>query len=250
MNSNQTTITSQQNRQKYAVITGATSSIGKAFTKKLLRQKYRVGLIARNTPKLKKTINELRKQFPNSVIDSFATDLSQPAEVVTSANAILKSYPKIDALIHTAGIYHYNDKPLYDIALEDYENIVIQDTLNVGITAATLLTKMLLPKMHTGSSIITISGTFSSAKGWLPYFVSKKAIEDFTIGLAQEVKEKGIRVNCISPSDTITQSYKKFFPKYANEQYAIKPNDIAGLFDFLISKKAKYITGQIIEIRK
>ncbi len=249
MNSAQTTVASQQNRQKYAAVTGATSDIGKELVKTLLDQQYRVGLIARKGPRLERTTRELSDEYATA-IDTFPTDLSHPNEVLTTADTILKRYPRIDALVHAAGIYHYNDKPLYNIALEDYKNNITIDTLNVGVTAAILLTKMLLSKMHTNTSIITISGTFSSAKGWLPYFVSKKAIEDFTIGLAQEVKEKGIRVNCISPGDTITQTYKKFFPEYANEKHAIKPCDIANLFNFLISEKAKYITGQIIEIQK
>ena len=73
--------------------------------------------------------------------------------------------------------------------------------------------------MHAGSKIINISGTFESgAKGWLPYYVSKKAIENLTVGLSQELRDKQIQVNCISPSDTLTESYQKFFPEYATPE--------------------------------
>ena len=74
--------------------------------------------------------------------------------------------------------------------------------------------------------MINLSGTFENgAKGWLPYFVSKRAIEDLTLGLAQELEEKDIQVNCISPSDTATEAYAKFFPQYMND--AIEPSEIA-----------------------
>ena len=46
-----------------------------------------------------------------------------------------------------------------------------------------------------------------------------------TVALAQELKEKDIQVNCISPSDTATEAYKKYFPQYIKD--AIEPEKIA-----------------------
>ena len=103
--------------------------------------------------------------------------------------------------------------------------------------------------MPKNGKILNISGTFENgAKGWLPYFVSKKAIEDLTIGLAEELKEKQIHVNCISPSDTATKQYKKYFPQYIKE--AISPEKIANYATFLCSEKANTITGQIFVMKK
>jgi NAD(P)-dependent dehydrogenase (short-subunit alcohol dehydrogenase family) len=236
-------------RNKFAVVTGATSGIGKAIVKHLAKNDYRVGVISRDTNRLKETVDELLNQYPNQ-IDVFPTDLSKTDEVILSAHAVVDVFPQIDLLVHVAGIYHNDTQAFYDTVLERYDTETIETTIDVGVTAPMLLTKMLIPRMKRGSSIITISGTFSSAKGWLPYYVSKKALENFTVGLAEEVKDKGIRVNCISPGDTITQSYKKFFPEYANQKYAIEPNDIIDTIQFLTSEKANYITGQIIAVQK
>ena len=96
------------------------------------------------------------------------------------------------------------------------------------------------------SKIINISGTFESgAKGWLPYYVSKKAIEDLTIGLAQELECKDIQVNAISPSDCATFAYKKYFPQYINE--AIAPEKIA---QFVVDLCQKDITGKVFVLKK
>ena len=101
----------------------------------------------------------------------------------------------------------------------------------------------LMPKK---SKIINISGTFESgAKGWLPYYVSKKAIEDLTIGLAQELECKDIQVNAISPSDCATFAYKKYFPQYINE--AIAPEKIA---QFVVDLCQKDITGKVFVLKK
>ena len=71
----------------------------------------------------------------------------------------------------------------------------------------------------------------------MPYFVSKKGIEDLTIGLAEELKDKDIQVNAISPSDTATEAYKKYFPQYIEE--AIDPSEIGRYVVFLCSEEAR-----------
>ena len=102
--------------------------------------------------------------------------------------------------------------------------------------------------MQHGSSIINISGTFENgAKGWLPYYVSKRAIEDFTVGLAQDeqVINKKMKVNCISPSDTATEEYKKYFPEDAKDANSSK--DIAKEVLNLIQSNE---SGQFVTIKK
>ncbi len=95
----------------------------------------------------------------------------------------------------------------------------------VGFIAPVLRNHGLLPLMARGSFSLTISGTFADgAKGWLPYFVSKRALEDLSIGLAHELQAKGVNIHCISPSDTATDAYKRFFPQFLSD--AVHPDAI------------------------
>jgi NAD(P)-dependent dehydrogenase (short-subunit alcohol dehydrogenase family) len=96
------------------------------------------------------------------------------------------------------------------------------------------------------SSIIAISGTFENGgKGWLPYFVSKRGLEDFMVGLADELKEANITANTISPSDTATSAYKRFFPEYIED--SVHPASIAELaMELMTSKK----TGATLIVKK
>ena len=120
----------------------------------------------------------------------------------------------------------------------------------IEIIAPSLLKYELLPIMKRNSKIVNISGTFESgAKGWLPYYVSKKAIEDLTIGLSQELADKQIQVNCISPSDTLTESYKKFFPEYAKPENCITPEEVARLA-MKFASESNHDTGKIEIIKK
>jgi NAD(P)-dependent dehydrogenase (short-subunit alcohol dehydrogenase family) len=124
---------------------------------------------------------------------------------------------------------------------------VVLDTCFVVLIAPTLLSSC-TAAVDAGSMsrIINLSGTFEDgAKGWLPYYVSKKAIEDLTVGLAEELSGRGIRVSGISPSDTATEAYRQYFPEYIPD--AIEPEEIA---KFAIHLCTSDVNGKIFVLKK
>lgn len=80
------------------------------------------------------------------------------------------------------------------------------------------------------------------------YFVSKRALEQFTVGLADEVGELGVKVNCVSPADVATEAYVRFFPEDAAT--ALAPENVAEVVQWLTSDAARHVSGQIIEVRE
>ncbi|MGH2485815.1 MAG: SDR family NAD(P)-dependent oxidoreductase, partial [Ktedonobacterales bacterium] len=122
--------------------------------------------------------------------------------------------------------------------------------MDVGIMAPLLLARGFLPQMVSAQRghVINLSGTFGSgARGWIHYFVSKKALEHLTIGLADEVRAAKIQVNCISPADVATDAVIRFFPEDAAS--ALQPDDVVEIARWLLSPAARHISGQIIEVR-
>jgi short-subunit dehydrogenase len=100
--------------------------------------------------------------------------------------------------------------------------------------------------MPVNSNIINLSGTFIyGGKGQIPYYTSKRGLEDLTIALSEELKEKNIYVNCISPADTLTEAYKKGFPKDVNDPMNSPENVATQIVKIIGSNK----TGQFILIR-
>lgn len=236
-------------KNKNAIITGAGSGIGGAIGVKFALEGAKIMLTDIFQAGLEKTLKLVERSGGEG--KTFPMDLRNIGEIKQFAQTIKDSEGGIDIIVNVAGIWHSEDKVFSGIDFTDYSIDEILNTYSVGLTAPTILSHELIPLMNPGGKIINISGTFESgAKGWLPYFVSKKAIEDLTIGLSQEVRNRQIQVNCISPSDVASDAYQKFFPKDATPNNALQPEDIANLALFLASNEADHITGQIIEIRQ
>lgn len=232
---------------KTAVVTGASTGIGREIAVLFAKMGAKVALVGRNKPKLEET----KKLAGNAEI--FIADLRKEAASV--AHTILENCGKVDMIVNVAGVWHNEDKAYYGPRIWETGEEEIKEIMDVGIIAPMLLTKTLLPKMiqQKYGKVINISGTFESgAKGWLHYFVSKKAIEQFTIGLAEEVREHEIQVNCVSPSDTATESYMKFYLPAKNVEpfeTCMKPKDIAKLVLQFATDEFDFVTGQIVVAR-
>ena len=228
---------------KFAVVTGASTGIGRAVSIELAKEGYRVVLAGKTQDKLLVTKSIITKEgWQSEVILGDFSNLDSLRSFITTIKEIT---PKVDILINVAGIWHGENEVYAGKEFESFDEKVVLDTYSVGLITPTLLAHAFIPLMPPGSSIINLSGTFESGgKGWLPYYVSKRAIEDLTIGLSQELKEKGIKVNCVSPSDTATEEYKKFFPEDAKD--AQTPEQVAKLFVELVKKD---VTGKVFVIK-
>lgn len=234
---------------KTAIITGASTGIGRAIAVKFATEGANVILVARSKDRLQETLKQVESK--GGMGKYFCVDLRSVDEIKKFTTEIKKSEGEINIVVNVAGIWHSADKAFSGIDFADYSTDEILDTYAVGLIAPTILAHELVSQMKKGDHIINISGTFEDgAKGWLPYFVSKKGIEDLTIGLADELSNQQIHVNCISPSDTASEAYKKYFPKYATPDIALEPEEVANSTLSLISTKSENNSGQIIVVKK
>lgn len=230
---------------KFVIVTGASTGIGRAAAMEFGKRGAVVGIVARRVDKLKETKDLVENAGGKAEI--FIADLSDLDSVNQLISDIKARTNKVDALVNVAGIWHGKDEVYAGKNLENFDQKTILDTYMVGFTSPTLLIHGLIDLLK-GGKVINISGTFESgAKGWLPYYASKRGLEDLTVGLAEELAHLDIAVNCISPSDVATEQYKKFFPEYAKD--ALKPEDvsveIAKLYD-----ESSSVTGKIFVVKK
>jgi 3-oxoacyl-[acyl-carrier protein] reductase len=228
---------------KTAIVTGASTGIGRATAIELAKNGFEVFLVARREEALQETAKQIENLGGKSQI--FVADLSSIDSVNKLISYIRSKTQKIDLLCNIAGIWHGKDETYAGKDLESFDQKTILDTYMVGFTAPTLLVHGLIDLLAGGGKVINLSGTFENgAKGWLPYYASKRAIEDLTIGLSEELKRVAIDVNCISPSDTATEEYKRFFPEDAAS--AQTPEDVAKAIVELIEKQ---VTGKVFVIK-
>lgn len=90
----------------------------------------------------------------------------------------LKNNNSLNILVNCAAIWHSDSEAFANKDYSTFEQKTVIDTMNVGIIALVILTHGLIDIMPKDSSIINISGTFENgAKGWLPYYVSKKQLK-------------------------------------------------------------------------
>ena len=233
--------------KKFAVVTGPSTGIGKAIAVELAKNDNFIALVGRSKDKLLATKRAIEDAGGEAEV--FICDLAQINSVKSLIKSVKEKTNHVDILVNVAGIWHGKDEVYAGKDFESFAEEVIIDTFSVGLISPTLLTHAFIPLMPHNGKIINISGTFENgAKGWLPYFVSKKGIEDLTIGLAEELKVKGIQVNAVSPSDTATEAYRKYFPQYIPE--AIEPKEIAKQVAYLCSEEANEITGQVFVLKK
>lgn len=232
---------------KFIVVTGASTGIGRSIAVKFAKEGAFVALIGRARDKLLETKGLIAKENGNSEI--FLCDLTNLDSIENLTASIKRKTGQIDALINVAGVWHGKDEVYANKKFVKISQKVILDTYFVSVVAPTLLAHAFIPLMPKNGKILNISGTFESgARGWLPYYVSKRAIEDLTVGLAEELKDKNIQVNAISPSDTATEAYKKYFPQYAKD--TVKPEKIAEYAVHLCSEESNKVTGKVFVVAK
>ncbi|HSX02486.1 MAG TPA: SDR family oxidoreductase [Candidatus Saccharimonadia bacterium] len=208
--------------KRIAFVTGASSDIGRSIVRHLTETGWRV---------ICPSHTEL--------------DLADLDAVAVYAENLKNNTDKVGVFVHVAGIWHDSDQVLADKPFATFKASQISEAMNVGVISAMILTCALLQNEQF-SSVIGISGTFNSgAKGWLPYYASKRALEDFLLGLSQD--QDALKVYGISPADTATKAYGKFYPEYMSE--AQSPDSIAELALRLLEGDEKYVSGTIIEVR-
>ena len=216
---------------KTALLTGITSGRGQAIKNQLESQGWRVVGYSRQLP-----IDQL----------GYEVDLSALDQVEPVATRAGEEYGPFDAFIHVAGVWHDKGDTLVGKKLHEFTTAQIAKTMNVGVTSAMVLSARLLRFMNPGASMVYVSGTFQDGgASWLPYYTSKRALEDFVVGLAAD--EPGVKVYGVSPGSTATDSRAQFFPDSSST--AQSPASVAGICIDLMSGRLPADSGTVVEVR-
>lgn len=240
--------------EKVAIVTGASSDIGKGIAKRFVDEGAKVILIARNLEQLEATRKEIGNE--ESTV-SISCDLTDESQVLQTVNQIVDTYGKIDILINNAGAI--ND-PIHFHEMQDSE---IKKLIDVNLFGVFHMTKAVLSKMSDvkNGAIVNI-GSISSERA-IPrvhlavYSSTKAAIAMFTKSIAVEYARKNIRCNCVNPGIINSGMIKPYLDdpqarKVLEERLPLarvgEPEDIANAVLYLASDEANWVTGAILNV--
>lgn len=178
----------------YALVTGASQGLGKAFAKELAKQGYSIILVSLPHQNLSDLATYIKSTYQVKTV-YYETDFSNPNNILELSQWLNNNY-NIQILINNAGIG--GSRKIEDAALNEINNII-----HVNIHATSILTHQLLPnlKQHKHSYILNVSSiaAFSPVGYKTVYPASKSFIYSFSIGLAAELKKDNVFVSVINP---------------------------------------------------
>lgn len=236
---------------RWTVVTGASSGIGRCTARTIIERGSKVVLTSRTAMKLKEAV----KGFSEENYAIIPWDLSDLDSLQDYTEKVIETVGPISGFVHCAGIQK-------TMPLSLMKKQTIFDVFNLNTFSGMLLVSMFSKNGYfaENASFVLISSlaAHEGAMGKSIYAASKGAIEGFIPATASELAIKGIRLNAVIPGIVKTEMVDDFFKKLSDEQkkafegsYPLglgDPLDVANLIEYLLSDKAKWITGECYKI--
>jgi len=237
-------------KDKIAVVTGASSGIGRATAALFAKNGSDVVAFGRNEAEL----SALRDKSRNGSgsVRIHLGDITEMSQVDRLVSETIGHFGRIDVLVNAAGIIKSGN--IEDTTLDDWDKM-----MNVNLRSVFYLTQKCAPHLETVKGNIVNVSSVTGTRAFpnvLAYCVSKAAIDQLTRCSALELAQKGVRVNAVNPGVVVTNlhkrsgmtedDYQKFLAKAENTHplgRAGTPEEVAELIYFLASEKASWITG-------
>lgn len=219
---------------KNIIITGTSRGIGYEMALQFANAGHQVLAISRKTPQV---------LIEHENISCLSIDISDENQLQQVQNFVLKTWKKVDVLIHNAGsLLHKN---FTEITSQEFQNIY-----KVNVFAVAELTKICIPFMGKGSHVVTISsmgGIQGSMKfaGLSAYSSSKGAVITLSELLAEEYKESEIAFNVLALGAVNTEMLQEAFPGYEAPLSAKEMADY--IFNFALTGN-KYYNGKVLQV--
>ena len=237
-------------RDRVALVTGSGRGIGKAIALKLASSGSDVIICDIDEESATSASNEIAETGRKSA--AFAVDVTDFEKVKEMAEKVLADFEKVDILVNNAGITR--DRNLFLMPKEDWDSVLTINLSGYFNVTRNFITHFLKNKRGSIVNIASVSGLIGLA-GQTNYCASKAGVIGFTRALAKESGRAGVPVNCIAPGYIETEMTKKLNEKQLDEIKKIVPmrrfgtvEEVADLVLFLVSDKARYITGQVFTI--
>jgi 3-oxoacyl-[acyl-carrier protein] reductase len=229
--------------ERVAMVTGASSGLGRATAVALARAGADVALLARSEEDLEEVAAEVESSGRRAL--TLPVDLAREDQISDAVRRTIDTFVRVDVLVNAAGTDVPG--PVEDLDVEGWDR-----TLAVNLRAPFLLSKAVFPHMREagGGTIVNISSV-AGKKGWAnasAYCASKFGLTGFTQALADEGREHGIRA-CVLYPGAMATSWGAFSPEERREgggeeappTRALPPEEVADLIAWLVAAPREFV---------
>lgn len=236
---------------KTAIVTGGDSGIGRSVSLYFAKEGADVAIVYLNEHEdANKTKDMLENEGVRCML--LAGDVGDSSFCREIVDQVKSEFGKIDILVNNAAEQHVQES-LLDISDEQLEK-----TFRTNIFSMFYLTKAVLPHLSKGSSIINTASitAYQGHPQLMDYSSTKGAIVSFTRALANNIADKGIRVNGVAPGPIWTPLIPATFPADKVKEFgknaplgrAGQPSELAPAYVYLASDDSSYVSGQVIHV--
>lgn len=239
---------------KVALVTGASSGIGKVTAIEFARAGANVVVAARRAEESQQVVNQIKSEGGEALF--VQTDVTQQASIIALIEQTVATYGRLDCAFNNAGIAGDVFTPTADHTEENWDTVMNTNLKGVFLCMKHEIGQMLKQGRGTIVNNSSAYGLRSSTVGHVPYAVSKHGMIALTQTAAHEYATKGIRINAVCPGWThseIVDGALEAYPDLHNFISGIVPMqrvadsiEIARVVLWLCSDDASYITGQAL----
>jgi len=228
---------------KVVVITGGSDGIGLATAKLFAIEGAHIYITGRRQELLDGAVKEIGHGAVG-----VQGDVANPADVSRLYERIQRDHQRVDVVFANAGRYEV-------VPLDAIEETHIDAIFDVNVKGMVFTVQKALPLMAAGSAVV-LNGSIAGSKG-LPgqslYNASKAAVRSFARSWTNDLKERGIRVNVVSPGGTETRLIRSYLDSQPEVEAALnqsvplgrlgEPGEVARAVLFLASSESSFVAG-------
>jgi NAD(P)-dependent dehydrogenase (short-subunit alcohol dehydrogenase family) len=227
--------------QPVAIVTGAGGNLGVAVVQVLAGAGHRLVAVERTAAALDQALDGIdagRVQAEPGI------DLGDPAACRALVERAMRHFGRIDGLVHTVGAFAMAE-------VEAGEAAHWERLFQANLFTAVNMCRAVVPAMRAAGrgSIITVGAAAAAraGKGMAAYASAKSTVLRLTEALAAELKDAGVRANCVLPGTIDTPPNRAAMPGADTSRW-VAPEQIAAVIAFLLSDAAAAVTGAAIPV--